>query len=145
MHLSLFCCSLLCLQLGFMLTGLVYLSLLVTCFSHWLGLAATIFVAVMVPVYIVLKRKDPKKNSFVFFVDFGPFCPEYEQVVGFSFKIGGRPCFVFGSEHNCCNWDACKIWSQNEVCAYVKFVHSYAVVFFYFVMVFHVLQFLLII
>ena len=29
-------------------------------FVHWLGIAATVFIAVMIPVYYVLKRKRPR-------------------------------------------------------------------------------------
>ena len=120
-------------------------------FVHWLCLAATVFIAVLVPVYYVLKRRRPQKlktllrlhvfgNLFSFLLVSIHFAQNTGRLSGFIPRLeDGFVLFLvlsiivatgmlerFGARYN--------------IVKYTKPVHSYAVVVFYLVMTVHVLQ-----
>lgn len=125
-------------------------------FVHWVGLAATIFVAVMVPVYYILKRKSHKKIKLLLRVHvFGNLLSFLLISVHFGQNMGRLSGFPSRLEDGFVLFLVLSIivvtgmlvrfGAKMKFVRYVKFVHSYVVVVFYFVVVFHVLQFLLVI
>ena len=120
-------------------------------FVHWLGIAATVFIAVLVPVYYVLKRRRPQNvktllklhvfgNLFSFMLVSVHFAQNTGRLSGFyprleeGFVLFIVLCIIvatgmierFGARH--------------KIVRYTKPVHRYTVAIFYFVLVFHVLQ-----
>jgi hypothetical protein len=123
-------------------------------FVHWVGLAATIFVAVMIPVYYVLKRKSRKKfklllrvhvfgNLLSFLLISVHFAQNTGRLSGFPSKLGDGLVLFLVLSIIVVTGMLVRFGAKMKFVRYVKFVHSYAVVVFYFVMAFHVLSFFL--
>ncbi|MBN1784511.1 MAG: hypothetical protein JW815_02100 [Candidatus Bathyarchaeota archaeon] len=125
-------------------------------FVHWVGLAATIFVAIMVPVYYVLKHKNPKKmklllrvhvfgNLLSFLLISVHFAQNTGRLSAFPSKLGDGLVLFLVMSIIVATGMLVRFGAKMKFVRYFKLVHSYAVVVFYFMMAFHVLQFLLII
>jgi hypothetical protein len=125
-------------------------------FVHWVGLAATVFMAVMVPVYYVLKRKSRKKiklllrvhvfgNLLSFLLISVHFAQNTGRLSGFPLKLGDGLVLFLVMSIIVAAGVLVRFGDKMKFLRYIKFVHSYGVVVFYFVVAFHVLQFLLII
>jgi len=120
-------------------------------FVHWLGLAATVFIAVMVPVYAVLKRKSPKHikkllrihvfgNLFSFLLISIHFAQHTGRLVWVPSRLeDGLALFLILSIIVATGMIE-KFGAKLKLVRYLKFVHSYAVVIFYLVLSFHMLQ-----
>ena len=125
-------------------------------FVHWVGLAATAFVAVLVPVYYVLKRKSRKKiklllrvhvfgNLLSFLLISVHFAQNTGRLSGFPSKLGDGLVLFLVMSIIVATGMLVRFGAKMKFVRYVKFVHSYGVFVFYFVVAFHVLQFLLVI
>ncbi len=125
-------------------------------FVHWVGLAATVFVAVLVPVYYVLKRKRRKKirlllrvhvfgNLLSFLLISVHFAQNMGRLSGFSSKLGDGFVLFLVMIIIVATGVLVRFGAKMKFLRYVKFVHSYGVLVFYFVVAFHVLQFFLVI
>lgn len=112
--------------------------------------------AVMVPVYYVLKRKSPKKIKLLLRVDvFGNllsfllisvhFAHNTGRLSGLPSKLGDGLVLFLVLSILAATGMLVRFGAKMKFVRYVKFVHSYGVVVFYFVMAFHMLQFLFII
>jgi hypothetical protein len=121
-------------------------------FVHWVGLAATFFVGVMVPVYYVLKRKSPKKfklllrihvfgNLLSFLLISVHFAQNTGRLSGFPSKLGDGLVLFLVLSIIVATGMFVRFGAKMKFVRYIKFVHSYAVVLFYFVVAFHVLSF----
>ncbi len=120
-------------------------------FVHWLGIVATAFIAVMVPVYFVLKRKRPKNiktllrihvfgNLVAFLLVSIHFAQHTGRLAGFFLRLeDGFVLFLVLSIIVATGLIE-KFGAKLKLVRYLKFVHSYAVVLFYLVLIFHVLQ-----
>ena len=118
---------------------------------HWLGLVATIFIAVLVPIYYILKRKRSRNiktllrihvfgNLFSFMFVSIHFAQNIGRLAAFYPKLGyGFLLFIV----------LCTIVTtgllerfsgQRKLVRYTKFVHRYSVVVFYLVAIIHTLQ-----
>ncbi|MFC1487245.1 hypothetical protein ACFLRN_06130 [Thermoproteota archaeon] len=118
---------------------------------HWLGLVATIFIAVLVPIYYILKRKRSNNiktllrihvfgNLFSFMFVSIHFAQNIGRLAAFYPKLGyGFLLFIV----------LCTIVTtgllerfsgQRKLVRYTKFVHRYSVVVFYLVAIIHTLQ-----
>jgi len=125
-------------------------------FVHWVGLAATVFITVMVPVYYVLKRKRLKKiklllrvhvfgNLLSFLLISVHFAQNMGRLFGLPSKLGDGFVLFLVMSIIVATGILVRFGAKMKFVRYLKFVHSYGVVVFYFVVAFHVLQFLLII
>jgi hypothetical protein len=120
-------------------------------FVHWLSIVATIFIAILVPVYYVLKRKSPKHvktmlrlhvfgNLLAFLLISVHFAQNTGRLVGFVSRLeDGFVLFLVLSIIVATGMIE-RYGAKLKFVQYIKFVHSYAVVVFYLVVVYHVLQ-----
>jgi hypothetical protein len=120
-------------------------------FVHWLGLAATIFTAVLVPVYYVLKRKRPQNIKILLKLHvFGNLLSFMLVSVHFAQNTGRLSAFVPRLEEGVVLFLVMSIivatgmierfGARHKIVKYTKPVHRYTVAAFYLVMAFHVLQ-----
>ncbi len=120
-------------------------------FVHWLGIAATLFIALLIPVYYVLKRKRPKViktllrvhvfgNLVSFMLVSIHFAQNTGRLSGYFLRLNfGFVLFLV----------LCKIvvtgmierFGQNlKLARFTRPIHRYIVIVFYFVIVIHILQ-----
>jgi len=120
-------------------------------FVHWLSIVATAFIAVMVPVYYVLKRVSPKHvktllrihvfgNLFAFLLISIHFAQHTGRLIWFVSRLeDGFALFLVLSIIVATGMIE-RFGAKLKLARYIKLVHSYAVVAFYLVVVYHVLQ-----
>ncbi len=120
-------------------------------FVHWLGLVATVFIAVLVPIYYVLKRKSPKNiktllkihvfgNLFSFLLVSIHFAQSTGRLAGLYQRLGeGFALFLVLSVIVATGMLE-RFGARRKLVRYTKSVHRYTVAIFYLVMVIHVLQ-----
>jgi hypothetical protein len=120
-------------------------------FIHWLGLGSTVFIAVFIPFYYILKRKRPQNrkillrihvfgNLFSFFLISIHFAQNIGRLANYYPKIeDGIVLFlvltiivVTGFLER---FQPAKKWVK-----YTKFVHRYIIVIFYVIIFIHTLQ-----
>jgi cytochrome b561 len=119
-------------------------------FIHWLGLIATAFIAVSIPIYYVLKRKKPQNiktilkihtfgNLFAFLLLSIHFAQNVGRLAGALQRLGiGFALYLFLSlivttgiaERHQTNGK----WSK-----YIKFIHKYTVIILYLLILLHIL------
>jgi len=120
-------------------------------FVHWFGLGATSFIAVFVPVYYVQKRRRPQNIKMLLkFHIFGNLLAFMFISIHFAQNTGRLSGFYPRLEDGFVLFLVLSIivatgmferfGTKNKLGKYTKPVHSYAVVFFYFIMAIHVLQ-----
>ena len=120
-------------------------------FVHWLSIVATIFIAVMVPVYYVLKRKSPRHvktllrihvfgNLLAFLLISIHFAQNTGRLIYFISRLADGLALFLVLSIIVATGLIERFGSKLKFVRYLKFVHSYTVVVFYLVMVFHVLQ-----
>jgi hypothetical protein len=120
-------------------------------FVHWLGIAATLFIASLIPVYYVLKRKRPKViktllkvHVFGNLVSFMLVSIHFAQNTGrlsgyflrlnFGFVLFLVLCIIVAT-------GMIERFGHNQKLArFTRPIHRYIVVVFYFVVVIHTLQ-----
>ena len=120
-------------------------------FVHWLSLAANVFIAALVPIYYVLKRKRPQNiktllklhvfgNLFSFLLISIHFAQNTGRLAAFYPKLGdGFVLFLVLSVIMATGMLE-SFGARLKLVRYTKYVHRYTVVIFYLVMVIHVLQ-----
>lgn len=120
-------------------------------FVHWLSIVATTFIAFMVPVYYVLKRKSPKRvktllrihvfgNLLAFMLISIHFAQNTGRLVGLISRLGDGFALFLVLSIIVTTGLIERFGAKLKLVRYLKFVHSYAVVIFYLVLVFHVLE-----
>ena len=120
-------------------------------FVHWLGIAATLFIALLIPVYYVLKRKRPKViktllkvhvfgNLFSFMLVSIHFAQNTGRLSGyfsrlnFGFVLFLVLCIIVST-------GIIERFAHNpKLARFTRPIHRYIVVVFYFVVVIHTLQ-----
>jgi hypothetical protein len=120
-------------------------------FVHWLSIAATAFIAALVPVYYVLKRKRPKTtetllkihvfgNLSAFLLISIHFAQNTGRLAGFFPRLeDGLVLFLILSIIVATGMLE-RFGAKLKLVKYTKFVHRYAVAVFYLVLIVHVLQ-----
>lgn len=120
-------------------------------FVHWIGLIATIFIAILVPTYYILKRKKPKYIkkllkihvfgnllSYLFIsIHFSQNTGRLSQLFlrledGFIFFIVLSVLIVTGMIE--------RFGRKPNLSKYIKSIHRYGVFLFYLIMLIHTLQ-----
>jgi len=120
-------------------------------FVHWLGLAATIFIVALVPIYYVLKRKSPQNiktllklhvfgNLSSFLLISIHFAQNTGRLSAFSPKLGEGFALFLVLSIIVATGMLERFGAKLKLVKYTKFVHRYTVALFYFVVIFHVLQ-----
>ena len=120
-------------------------------FVHWLGLVATGFIAALVPIYYIIKRRNPQKiktllkvhvfgNLFSFLLVSIHFAQNTGRLAAFSLRLeDGLALFLVLSVIVATGMLE-RFGARLKVVKYTRLVHRYAVVVFYFIAIFHVLQ-----
>jgi hypothetical protein len=120
-------------------------------FVHWLSLAATAFIAALVPIYYVLKRRSPQKikillrihvfgNLFSFLLVSIHFAQNTGRLSGFILRLeDGFVLFLVLSIIVATGMFE-RFGARFKIVKYTKPVHRCAVAVFYLVMAVHVLQ-----
>ena len=125
-------------------------------FVHWLGLAASVFITVLVPVYYVLKRRRPQKlktllrlhvfgNLFSFLLVSIHFAQNTGRLSGFIPRLEDGFVLFLVLSIIVATGMLERFGARHKIVKYTKPVHRYAVAVFYLVMAVHVLQSLIII
>lgn len=117
-------------------------------FVHWLGLAATAFIAVLVPVYYVLKRKRPKNIRMLLRIHvFGNLLSFLLVSIHFAQHTGRLAGFFLRLEDGLVLFLVLSIIVATGMLErfgarlkLVRYIHRYSVILFYLVMLIHVLQ-----
>ncbi len=120
-------------------------------FVHWLGLAATGFIAALVPVYYVLKRRRPQKIKTLLKIHvFGNLTSFLLVSVHFAQNTGRLSGFYPRLEDGFVLFLVLSIivatgmlerfGAGHKLVKYTKPVHRYAVAIFYLVMTIHMMQ-----
>jgi hypothetical protein len=120
-------------------------------FVHWLGLAATVFIAGLVPVYYVLKRRRPQKLKTLLRLHiFGNLISFLLVSIHFAQNTGRLSGFILRLEDGFVLFLVLSIivatgmferfGARFKIVKYTKPVHRCAVAVFYLVMAVHVLQ-----
>ena len=120
-------------------------------FVHWLGLAATVFIAVLVPLYYVLKRRRPQKlktllrlhvfgNLFSFLLVSIHFAQNTGRLSGFIPRLEDGFVLFLVLSIIVATGMLERFGARHKIVKYTKPVHRYAVAVFYLVMAVHVLQ-----
>jgi hypothetical protein len=120
-------------------------------FVHWLALAATVFIAVMVPVYYVLKRRRPRSiktllrlhvfgNLFSFLLVSIHFAQNTGRLSGFYPRLEDGFVLFLVLSIIVATGMLERFGARHKIVKYTKPVHRYAVAIFYLLMAIHVLQ-----
>lgn len=120
-------------------------------FVHWLSILATVFIAALVPVYYVLKRKRPRSiRTLLRLHVFGYLFAFLLVSIHFAQHTGRLSGFILRLEEGFVLFLVLglivatgmieRFGARLKLAKYTKFVHRYSVAVFYLVMVFHVLQ-----
>ena len=120
-------------------------------FVHWLGLAATVFIAVLVPIYYVLKRRRPQKlktllrlhvfgNLFSFLLVSIHFAQNTGRLSGFIPRLEDGFVLFLVLSIIVATGMLERFGARHKIVKYTKPVHRYAVAIFYLVMAVHVLK-----
>jgi len=119
--------------------------------AHWLGLAASIFVAVLVPVYYVLKRRRPKNikkllrlhvfgNLFSFLLVSIHFAQNTGRLSGFILRLEDGFVLFLVLSMIVATGMLERFGARHKIVRYTNPVHRYTVVVFYLILVIHVLH-----
>ena len=120
-------------------------------FVHWLGLAATVFIAALVPVYYVLKRKSPKNirtllrlhvfgNLLSFLLVSIHFAQNTGRISGFYPRLEDGFILFLVLSLIVITGVLERFRVRPKLVKYTKPIHRYAVLIFFLVMTVHVLQ-----
>ena len=120
-------------------------------FVHWLGLVATVFIAALVPIYYVLKRKRPQNfktllrlhvfgNLFSFLLISIHFAQNTGRLSAFYPKLGEGFVLFLVLSIIVTTGMLERFGAKLKLVRYTKFVHRYTVALFYFVVIIHALQ-----
>jgi hypothetical protein len=120
-------------------------------FVHWLGLAATIFIAVFVPIYYVLKRNKPRKiktllrihvigNLLGFLLVSVHFSQNIGRLAGFYPRLSDGFVLFLVMAVIVATGIIERFSGKPNFIKYTKPIHRYTVALFYLVVIVHTLQ-----
>jgi hypothetical protein len=120
-------------------------------FVHWLGLMATVFIAALVPIYYVLKRRRPQNiktllrlhvfgNLFSFLLVSVHFAQNTGRLSGFYPRLEEGFILFLVLSIIVATGMLERFGARHKLVRYTKPVHRYTVAVFYLVMAVHVLQ-----
>ena len=120
-------------------------------FVHWLSLIATVFIAVFIPIYYVLKRKKPQNrkillrihvfgNLLAFLLISIHFAQNVGRLADFYPKLGNGVVLFLVLTITVATGFLERFQPREKWVRYTKFVHRYIVAIFYVVTLIHVLQ-----
>ena len=120
-------------------------------FIHWLGLTATAFVAVSIPIHYVLKRKKPQTfkkllrihvfgNLVAFLLISIHFAQNFGRLAGAFQRLGTGFALYMLLSLIVATGIVEKYQSNDKVPRYIKAIHKYAVVIFYLLILVHLLE-----
>ena len=120
-------------------------------FIHWLGLIATIFIAVSIPIYIILKRTRPQHsrillklhifgNLFAFLVVSIHFSQNLARLAGFLQRLGDGLALYLVLLIIVTTGILERYQTSSKLHRYTKFIHKYTVIILYLIILIHVLE-----
>lgn len=120
-------------------------------FVHWLGLVATGFIAALIPIYYILKRRKPQKiktmlkihvfgNLFSFLLISIHFAQNTGRLAAFSLRLEDGFALFLVLSIIVTTGMLERFGARPKLVRYTKPIHRYAVFVFYFVTLVHVLQ-----
>ena len=120
-------------------------------FVHWLGLAATVFIVVLVPVYYILKRRRPQNikmllrlhvfgNLFSFLLVSIHFSQNTGRISGFYPRLEDGFILFLVLSLIVITGVLERFRVSQKLVKYTKPIHRYAVLVFFLIMTIHVLQ-----
>ena len=120
-------------------------------FIHWLGIIATIFIAVFIPIYIILKRTRPQQsriflklhvfgNLFAFLVVSIHFAQNLARLAGFLQRLGDGLALYFVLLIIVTTGIFERYQTGSKLHRYTKFIHKYTVIILYLIILIHVLE-----
>ena len=120
-------------------------------FIHWLGLIATAFVAVSIPIHHVLKRRKPRTfkkilnihvfgNLCVFLLISVHFAQNFGRLAGAVQRLGVGFALYLLLSLIVATGIVERYQSNDKVPRYVKGIHKYAVVILYLLIIVHLLE-----
>ena len=120
-------------------------------FIHWLGLIATVFIAVFIPIYYVLKRKRPKNrktllkihvfgNLLAFMLVSVHFAQNVGRLAGYYQKMGDGVALYLALSIMVATGLLERFGPKGKGVRYNKIVHRYIVAIFCVITLIHVLQ-----
>jgi hypothetical protein len=120
-------------------------------FVHWLGLAATIFIATLVPIYYILKRQRPQNirtllkvhvfgNLLSFLLVSIHFAQNTGRLSAFVPRLGEGVVLFLVMSIIVATGMIERFGARHKNVKYTKPLHRYTVALFYIVIAFHVLQ-----
>jgi hypothetical protein len=118
---------------------------------HWLGLISTIFIAFLVPIYYILKRKRPQNFKIILKIHvFGNLFSFLFISIHFAQNIGRLTQLYPKLESGFLLFIVLtsiiitgllkRFRSQGKLVKYTKFIHKYTVGIFYLIAIIHILQ-----
>ena len=120
-------------------------------FIHWLGIAATIFIVVSIPIHSILKRKRPQNskillkihvfgNLFAFLLISLHFAQNVGRLAGALQRLGvGFALYLFLSLIVATGILE-RYQTTGKLPRYTRVIHKYAVILLYLIILIHVLQ-----
>jgi hypothetical protein len=120
-------------------------------FVHWLGLVATVFIVVLVPIYYFLKRRNPQKTKMLLKIHiFGNLISFLLVSIHFAQNTGRLSEFYLRlGEGFVLFLVLCLIVAtgmlerfggKNKIVRYTRPIHRYAVAVLYLIIILHVIQ-----
>ena len=119
-------------------------------FIHWLGIMATIFIAVFTPIYIILKQTRPKHtkillrlhvfgNLFAFLVVSIHFAQNLARLAGFLQRLGDGLALYLVLLLIVATGILERYQTSSKLYRYTKFIHKYTVIILYLIILIHML------
>ena len=120
-------------------------------FIHWLGIIATIFIAVFIPIYYILKRTRPKHtkillrlhvfgNLFAFLVVSIHFAQNLARLAGFLQRLGYGLALYLVLLLIVATGILERYKTSSKLHRYTKFIHKYTVIILYLIILIHMLD-----
>ncbi|MCJ7713420.1 hypothetical protein MUO66_03050 [Candidatus Bathyarchaeota archaeon] len=120
-------------------------------FIHWLGIIATIFIAVSIPIYIILKRTSPQQsrillklhvfgNLFAFLVVSIHFAQNLARLAGFLQRLGDGLALYLVLLIIVTTGILERYQTSSKLQRYTKFIHKYTVIILYLIILIHTLE-----
>ena len=120
-------------------------------FIHWLGIIATIFIAVSIPIYIILKQTRPKHtkillrlhvfgNLFAFLVVSIHFAQNLARLAGFLQRLGDGLALYLVLLLIVATGILERYQTSSKLHRYTNFIHKYTVIILYLIILIHMLD-----
>jgi hypothetical protein len=120
-------------------------------FIHWLGIAATAFIAVSIPIYYVLKRKRPQNfkkilqihtfgNLIAFWLISIHFAQNFGRLAGALQRLGIGFVLYLVLSLIVATGILERYQSNGKLSKYIKIIHKYAAIILYVLILLHILE-----